>query len=126
MTMRDWEGYVSVDWEVDGDNIEPLLYCLSFAIQLNRPLDYFLPGILTGEGTSGGDPGWVMYPERRSDGRTVYVAWTNPDMSDLDPCEGEYDEATVKLHVRRTLNNFAHAHPESTAEVDRLVAKYGL
>ena len=128
MTPRHYGGYVSVDWEVDGEDIEPLLWCLRFVVGYYQPLDYFLRGVLTGEESapSGGDPGWLMYPERLADGRTVYQAWTNPDISYIDPCEGVYDEATVKRLVRRTLENFRKAQPERSVEVDEVIAKYCL
>jgi hypothetical protein len=101
---------------------------LSYAIAVNYPLDYFLGGILTGDESapSGGDPGWVLYQDRVEQGRIIYHAWTNADISELDPCEADYDEATVKLHVRRTLDNFAKAHPERQADVDKVIAKYAL
>jgi hypothetical protein len=128
MTLRHYAGYVSVDWERDGDDVEPLLWCLRFAVSDAFPFDYFLRGILLGDddAPSGGDPGWVMYPERLKDGRKIYRAWTNPDMSYLDPCEGQYDEATAKRLVRRTLENYAKANPEFSSNVQEVIEKYGL
>jgi hypothetical protein len=126
--IRHYSGYVSVDWKFDGEDIEPLLYCLRFAISDAFPVDYFLRGILMGDESapSGGDPGWVLYQDRVEAGRMIYHAWTNPDMSYLGPSEGDYDEDIVKLHVRRTLDNFAKAHPECRTEVDQIVAQYDL
>jgi hypothetical protein len=121
-------GYVgdAEDWGAYG----PLLYCLGFAVEnvAGKPVDYFLRGILNGDedAPSGGDPGWVLYRDRFENGQVVYHAFTNPEMSGLDPSEADYDEVTVKLHVRRTLDNFAKAHPERQAEVREVVTKYRL
>ncbi|RCS56430.1 hypothetical protein DU000_12500 [Parvibium lacunae] len=113
---------------METENIAPLLWCLDFAIVPHYPVDYFLPGIFTDDENAlgGGDPGWVWHREKQSDGTYRYYAWTVEDTSYLDPCEGEYDEATVKYHVRRALENFRQAHPERNAEVDEVIAKYAL
>jgi hypothetical protein len=128
MSVRPWGGYVSVDWELDGDNVEPLLWCLSFAVVDHFPLDYFLHGILTGDDAapSGGDPGWLLYPERVDGGGVIYRAWTDSAMSYLEPCEGDYDEVTVKRLVRRTLENFAKANPQHRPQVESLINEYSL
>jgi hypothetical protein len=117
-------------WDSATESVEllPLLECLSYAIESNRPLDYFLRGILGGDATapSGGDPGWVLYQDHLEGGRVIYHAFTDPEMSGLDPNEGDYDEWTVKLHVRRALDNFVTAHPDQANEVRDVVLKYGL
>jgi hypothetical protein len=105
----------------------PLLYCIGNAIPC-RPLDYFLKGIFTDDemAPGGGDPGWVWWRERQSDGSYLYYAWTDPEMSALEPFEASYDEITVKRYVRRTLENYAEAHPERQAEVVEVITKFGL
>lgn len=117
-------------------SLYPLAECLSYVINSFQPLDYWLRQIFpsTEPHYAGGDPGWeitnydpdtgeMLYDET---GNIKYHAWTNEDISGLDPCEGEYDEATVKKHVLRTLENFRHAHPERTKEVDEVIARYQL
>ena len=119
--------YTWYDFEVDGAHLLPLLYCIGHAVH-RRPLDYFFKGIFTDDelAPGGGDPGWSWYRELQPDGTYDYHAWTYEDISGLDPCEGVYDEATVKLHVHRTLLNFAEAHPDRATEVNEVIARYGL
>jgi hypothetical protein len=119
--------YTWWDAEKDSAALLPLLYCIGNAIP-HEPLDYFLRGIFTDDklAPGGGDPGWTWYRDRLPDGSYTYHAWTNEDSSGLDPCEGDYDEATVKLHVYRTLMNFAETHSESKDEVEDVVARYAL
>jgi len=121
-------GYVG-EWE-DWAKYGPLLYCLGFAIEnvKGQPVDYFLRAFFSDdkESPSGGDPGWLLYRDRVELGRTIYHAFTVPDASGLDPHEADYDEATVKRLVRRTLENFRAAHPERSNEIDAVVSKYGL
>jgi PAS domain-containing protein len=127
--------YIWWDSEVESESLLPLLECLSYAIEINRPVDFFIRRILPADQPhyAGADPGWEVtnaHPDgslmRDAEGRVLYRAWTIEDISGLDPAEGEYDEATVRLHIRRTLDNFRAAHPERAAEVDEVIAKYGL
>ena len=114
--------------------LEPLLWCLDFAIAQYHPLDYFLSGIFTQIGPVGGDPGWQLFREEDDAGRPVldksgtpmFYAWTDPNTSGLNPHEGTYNEATVKIHVRATLENFRKAHPGRSSEVDKVIVRYGL
>ncbi len=117
--------YVFQDSDDRAGALLPLLQCLRFAVALNRPLDYFLKGIFTGEGTCGGDPGWVIEKIIADDTSAKYYAFISEDCCD-PPNEGTYDEATVKKHVRATLENFRKAHPERTIEVDEVIARFGL
>lgn len=114
-------------WDADFDSVDllPLLYCIGNAIPY-QPLDYYLQGIFTDQGPCGGDPGWGIEKKITTDGKKVYWAYSNAEISGLDPCEGDYDEETVKKHVRRTLENFRKSHPERSREVDEVVAKYQL
>lgn len=120
--------YVWLMHDEDDAGLYPLAECLSYAINSYQPLDYFLGGLLTDDelALSGGDPGWSWYREKQPDGTYKYHAWTYSEISGLDPCEGEYDEATVKKYVRRTLENFRKAHPERAKEVEDVIAKYQL
>lgn len=119
--------YTWWDAETDSPDLLPLLYCIGNAVP-SRPLDRFLRGIFTDDENAlgGGDPGWTWFRELRSDGTYEYHAWTYGDVSGLDPCEGVYDEATVKQHVHRTLVNFAAAHPDRKTEVEEVIARYKL
>ena len=117
--------YTWWDADTESEALLPLLYCIGNAIP-HVPLDYFLRGIFTGIGPCGGDPGWGIEKKSAADGKVFYWAYCLPDISGLDPCEGEYDEATVKKHVRRTLENFRKAHPERAAEVNEVISKYQL
>jgi hypothetical protein len=125
-TLCHYSGYVSVDWKIDGEDVEPLLWCLSFAVVDHCALDHFLRGILTGDGPSGGDPGWSIDRWVGPEGAVVYLANTDPDMSYLDPHEGVYDERTVFRVVRRALENLRTAHPKRSGEIDAVKAKYDL
>ncbi|WP_217900187.1 hypothetical protein [Noviherbaspirillum humi] len=119
--------YTWWDSENDSHTLLPLLYCVGNALPY-QPLDYFLRGIFTDDplAPGGGDPGWVWYREKQDDGTYRYYAWTYAEMSGLDPCEGDYDEATVKRLVRETLENFRKAHPDRAAEIDEVINKYDL
>lgn len=116
-------------WDADRDSVVllPLLYCIGNALPY-RPLDYFLRGLFTDDelAPGGGDPGWVWYRDKKEDGSYTYHAWTNEDISGLTPSEADYDEVTVKLHVRRTLDNFEQAHPDRASEVQAVIQRYDL
>ena len=125
-------GYVS-NYNSASNDLAPLLWCLGFVIT-DRELDFYLQGTFTGKGLCGGDPGWQLFPEKDDVGRPVldesdkpmFYAWTDPDISGLNPHEGTYDEATVKKHVRATLENFRKAHPGRSPEVDKVIVRYEL
>jgi hypothetical protein len=136
MVVRHWGGYVSVDWDCDGDNIEPLLWCLRFLIVDHLPLDYWLSRIFPAieKRYAGGDPGWeitnvdldtgdMLYDPS---GKIIYRVWIDEDISYLESGVGIYEEAIIKYHVRRTLENFRAINPASSSEIDALVLKYGL
>lgn len=116
--------YVWRDPNDETNFLLPLLECLRFAVTLNRTLDYFLEGVFTGKGPCGGDPGWVI--ERTAIDKLVkYQVHISEDFCD-PPNEGTYDEATVKKHVRATLENFRAAHPERSGEVDEVIIRFSL
>lgn len=119
--------YTWWDSECDSVDLLPLLYCIGNAVPY-RPLDYFLRGIFTDDAMApgGGDPGWGWWRERKDDGHYLYHAWTNPDISALEPFEADYDEVTVKRCVRRTLEDFSEAHPDRKAEVEEVIMRFGL
>lgn len=111
----------------------PLLWCLLGI--LSEPLDPYLGGILPlgKPGYCGGDPGWEISTndtdnnERFDDqGRRMYFAWTDPEMSGLNPNAAWYSEDVVRHHLRRVLENFLKVHPDRKVEVDSLVLKYKL
>jgi hypothetical protein len=105
--------YTVFDQDKDDDSTRPLLEALRFAIQPYKPLSYFLDGIFLDIGFTGGDPGWVI--ERRlggPEGKTFWV-YLSSDYSYEEEDEFWYDEATVKRHVRRTLENFAIVNRKS-------------
>jgi hypothetical protein len=118
--------YVIVDWDCERGDIAPLVEALSYAIQANRRVDFFLEGIFTGNGPSGGDPGWAI--DRATDQivERQFHVYMSSDISGHDIDEAVYDEATVKRHVRRTLENFAAMHPDRKQEVEEALLKYKL
>lgn len=136
MTVRHWSGYVSIDCECDGNNIESLLWCLRFLIVDHLPLDYWLSRIFPAieKRYAGGDPGWEITNVQLdtgdalcdSMGRAIYRVWIDESISYLESGVGFYEEAIVKHHVRRTLENFRAMHPAYSIEIDALVLKYGI
>jgi hypothetical protein len=112
MTASRIGSYVVVDLELERDDIVVLVEALSYAILPNHRVDKYLQGIFTGIGPSGGDPGWAIDRTVNEAGVAVYDVFMSGDISGQDIEEARYDEATVKRHVRRTLENFAAAHPE--------------
>lgn len=119
--------YTWWDAEQDSPLLLPLLYCIGNAIP-HQPLDYFLRGLFTDDelAPGGGDPGWAWHRHMRADGTLAYRVWTHEEVSGLECNEGEYDEATVKHHIYRTLLNFAEARPEHGDEVREVIARYHL
>jgi len=57
-------------------------------------------------------------------GKIIYRVWIDEDISYLESGVGFYEEAIVKHHVRRTLENFRAVHPAYSIEIDALVQKY--
>lgn len=125
MVMEPYGGYVTVDWGVDGYEVEPLLFCLRFAISDRYPVDFFLNGIILGSGPAGGDPGWQIDRVVQPNGETSYVAQVS-EVHGLDPRESTYSQAVFDEHVRRTLGRYAQRHPEAAREVEHLIHIYGL
>lgn len=101
--------------------LEVLLQCLSFAIQPNHSLDYYLEGIFTGHGPNGGDPGWAL-TRTTENGKIKFDAYIHPEFSHAT--EAIYDEATVKFHVHRALTNFAKKHPDRATEAQAIIQRY--
>jgi len=139
-------GYcVYFDAATQSADLLPLLECLGYAIERNRPVDFFLKGIVAREGgPSGGDPGWAidwvqtesdaLFPEEwqrcmaqlapSEDG--CYEAWTDPSVSMLDPPYAYYPRQVVRHHVNEALGNFRIMHPERGAEVDEAIKRLKL
>jgi hypothetical protein len=115
--------YTWFDKDKDSLELLPLLYCIGNTTHASS-IDYYLKGIFTGVGPCGGDPGWQLFPDDDYIDKKMFYAWTNADISGLDPHEGTYDEATVKKHVRATLENFRKAHPERSIEVDEVILRF--
>jgi hypothetical protein len=51
-------------------------------------------------------------------GKIIYRVWIDEDISYLESGVGIYEEAIIKYHVRRTLENFRAIHPASSSEID--------
>lgn len=122
-----------VDEFDERDALAPLMWC--FLGVVSDPLDHYLKGILPlgKPGSCGGDPGWGIYTddmdnnERFDDqGRRMYFAWTDAEISGLTPNAAWYSEDVVRYHLRRVFENFVAAHPQRKAEVDALLLKYKL
>lgn len=126
--------YIRWDAEKEPATLRPLLECLRFAINDLAPLDYWIGRMFPASEPqyAGGDPGWQItnYDPATgeilsdADGAAAYRCWIHPDYCDVT--EGEYDVATLKSHIHRTLMNFAEAHPDRRAEVEEVVARYTL
>lgn len=106
----------------------PLLWGLDYAIEINFPIEEFVQGLFTDyeNAPSGGDPGWAIYKDRVEDGRAIFHAWTDPNMSYLDPSEADYEEWIVKRRVREALEEFLLSYPSRAALVARLIERYEL
>lgn len=122
----------------DSSDILPLLVCLSYAIERNHPVNFYLNSLLGQEGPSGGDPGWsIHWIDRAEDAlfpedwkrcmkyvpeheAGCFEAWTEKNISNLDPYCAYYPKNVVFHHTLVALGNFKEAHPERTDEIDEV------
>lgn len=137
-----WIGdYVSFDAETQDMVLLPLLECLRYAIRPDRPADFFLKSLLGEDGPGGGDPGWsihwipkeseALFPDAwglcmsglPGEGG-CYEAWTNQEISDLDPPCAYYSKLVVYRHVREVLENFRLGNPKREREVDSIIKRF--
>lgn len=88
------------------DYMAPLLYCIYEMISGGNDLEYYLRGTIGKDPMEPvrGDPGWSLAPELQEDGTTIDCVWVH-EMMGLEPNEGDYDEGTVKYHIRKGLEN---------------------
>lgn len=126
--------YTWYDSRKDPPEILPLLYCIGAILQ-GRDINSWVQRLLPPNDPhyAAGDPGWEIrnVDDSRNllldaNGKFVYHAWTDESMSGLHPSEGIYDEDMVKIHLHKTLVNFAEAHPDRKTEVDEVIARYTL
>lgn len=121
----------------------PLLECLSHAIGPRRPIDRFVRHYI-GEngGVAGGDPGWsvdwisdannALFPEAwkrcmnsvpEGDGG-CFEAWTDQNISCLDPPYGYYPKSIVLRYTIEALEALSSLHVELKVEIDSLIEKF--
>ena len=116
--------YVKVPAEVP---CTPLLYCVYEIITGGEDLERYLRGTIGKDPMEpvGGDPGWSLAPELQEDGTTIYCAWVH-EMMGLEPNEGDYDEGTVKYHIRKGLESVLKEQPSRKDEIEKIFVKYDL
>jgi hypothetical protein len=105
-----------------------LLYCISQIVDdWWDDLELYMRGTIGKEpdNPAGGDPGWILAPpDEKSD---LFYAWVHVDLIyDDEHNEGDYDEATVKYHMRRAFDKMWELRPERRAEVEAIIQKYAL
>ncbi|MCB6182925.1 hypothetical protein LIN78_05105 [Leeia sp. TBRC 13508] len=56
----------------------------------------------------------------------MYSAEYETYLTGVEPPYGEYDEATVKRYVLRTMREYARVHPEAATQIAQWIQQYQL
>lgn len=122
--------YTWYDTAVEGEEMEPLLYCIgcAFPARDRKEYWYYVPALFDSSrgGGAGGDPSWNIDRFINEAGQVMYSAEYETYLTGVEPPYGEYDEATVKRYFAKTMREYARVHPETAANIEQLIQKYQL